>query len=121
MEVARGSKARGRPDCAPGAPDSGRRQRRAAALTSPLVLAASIVAFTAAFSAFRWLEATGERDFSATGVVAAMLTFALGAYSVLGEMRVAVAAAVVATLLLALKQPLHRGSAVSRGRRSERP
>jgi uncharacterized membrane protein (DUF4010 family) len=58
-------------------------------------------------STFRWLEAVDERDFSATGIVAAILTFLLGAYSVLGEMRVAVAAAVATTLLLALKQPLH--------------
>jgi uncharacterized membrane protein (DUF4010 family) len=79
-----------------------------ASLTSPIVLAASLVAFTAAFAVFRWLEAVDERDFSATGVVAAILTFLLGAYSVLGEMRVAVAAAVATTLLLALKQPLHR-------------
>jgi uncharacterized membrane protein (DUF4010 family) len=79
-----------------------------AALTSPIVLAASLVAFTAAFATFRWLEAVDERDFSATGIVAAILTFLLGAYSVLGEMRVAVAAAVATTLLLALKQPLHR-------------
>ena len=75
--------------------------------TSPVVLGAAFVAFTGAFAAFAWLEARAEKTFSVTGVVAAMLTFGLGAYAVLGELKVAIAAAVAATLLLALKQTLH--------------
>lgn len=75
--------------------------------TSPVVLGAAFVAFTGAFAAFSWLEARAEKTFSVTGVVAGMLTFGLGAYAVLGELQVAVAAAVAATLLLALRQTLH--------------
>jgi uncharacterized membrane protein (DUF4010 family) len=75
--------------------------------TTPIVLAAAFVAFTGAFTAFSWLEAKAEKTFSVTGVVAAMLTFGLGAYAVLGELKVAVGAAVATVLLLALKQPLH--------------
>jgi uncharacterized membrane protein (DUF4010 family) len=78
-----------------------------AAHTSPVVLGAAFVAFTGAFAAFAWLEARAEKTFSVTGVVAGMLTFGLGAYAVLGELEVAIAAAVAATLLLALKQTLH--------------
>ena len=75
--------------------------------TSPLILGAAFVAFTGAFGAFSWLEAREQKNFSVTGVVAGMLTFGLGAYGVLGELRVAVAAAVAATVLLALRQTLH--------------
>jgi uncharacterized membrane protein (DUF4010 family) len=78
-----------------------------ASLTSPAFLGLSFLAFTLGFSAFSWLEATSERNFSVTGVVAGMLTFALGAYAVLGDVRVAISAGVTVTLILALKQPLH--------------
>jgi uncharacterized membrane protein (DUF4010 family) len=78
-----------------------------AAHSSPVVLAAVFVAFTGAFAAFAWLEARADKSFSVTGVVAAMLTFGLGAYAVLGELEVAIAAAVAAVLLLALRQTLH--------------
>jgi uncharacterized membrane protein (DUF4010 family) len=75
--------------------------------TSPTVLGLVFIGYTGAFAAFSWLEARVENDFSVTGVVAAMLTFALGAYAVLGELKMAISAAVAATVLLALKQPLH--------------
>jgi uncharacterized membrane protein (DUF4010 family) len=75
--------------------------------SSPVVLAAVLVSFGAAFILFSWFETTSERDFSVTGVVAGLLTFALGAYSVLGNEQVAVAAAVAMAILLALKAPLH--------------
>ena len=75
--------------------------------SSPVVLAAVFVSFAAAFTLFSWFEATSERDFSVTGVVAGLLTFALGAYAVLGNEQVAVAAAVAMAILLALKAPLH--------------
>jgi uncharacterized membrane protein (DUF4010 family) len=77
------------------------------AVTHPLVLAAGLLAFTAAVGAFMLLEARAERNFSATGLVAAILTFALGAYAVIGEMAVTIAAAVAMTILLALRQQLH--------------
>ena len=78
-----------------------------AAATHPLVLAAGLLSFTAAFTLFAWLEASSEHNFSVTGVVAAILTFLLGAYAVLGQPLVAVAGSVAMALLLALKEPLH--------------
>lgn len=75
--------------------------------TQPAFLGLSFLGFALAFGAFAWLEAKSSRNFSVTGVVAALLTFALGAYAVLGDLQIAIAASVVVTLILALKQPLH--------------
>jgi uncharacterized membrane protein (DUF4010 family) len=77
------------------------------AASHPAVLAAGLVSFTAAFALFAWLEASSEHNFSVTGVVAAILTFVLGAYAVLGQPVVAVACSVAMAGLLALKEPLH--------------
>ncbi|WP_114945445.1 MgtC/SapB family protein [Microvirga calopogonii] len=79
-----------------------------AGYTSPAFLALSFLGFALAFSAFSWLEAKAEENFSVTGVVAGLLTFCLGAYAVLGNLEIATAAGVVVTLILALKQPLHQ-------------
>lgn len=78
-----------------------------AVVSSPLFLAAAFLAFSAAFTLFSWFEATAERNFSVTGVVAGILTFTLGSYAVLGNPTIAVASAVAMAALLALKQPLH--------------
>jgi uncharacterized membrane protein (DUF4010 family) len=64
--------------------------------------------YAIAFTAFHWLEARATKNLSVTSVIAGLLTFALGAYAVLGELPVAIAAAVALTLLLALREPLHR-------------
>ena len=78
-----------------------------AGATSQVFLGFAFFAFTLGFCAFAWLEARAEQNFSVTGVVAGMLAFALGAYAVVGEVRIAIAVAVAVTLILALKQPLH--------------
>jgi uncharacterized membrane protein (DUF4010 family) len=76
-------------------------------VSSPLVLAAGLLAFTGALVTFSFLEAAAEKNFSVTGIVAGILTFVLGAYATLGNETVAVAAAVAMTILLALREPLH--------------
>ena len=48
-----------------------------------------------------------DKTFSATTAIAAILTFALGAYALVGDLRVAAAAAVATAGLLALRQVLH--------------
>lgn len=58
-------------------------------------------------AAYRYREMLHEGSFGATTVVAAMIAFALGALAVLGDPKVAAAAAVAATMLLALKSALH--------------
>lgn len=75
--------------------------------SSPVVLGAGLLAYCAALLAFSYLEAAAEKNFSATSVVAGILTFALGAYATLGDETVAVGAAVAMAILLALREPLH--------------
>lgn len=79
-----------------------------ASLTAPVTLGLIGLAFATAFTVFHVLESRRDGSVSATGVVAGLLTFSLGAYAVLGRVDVAVAGAVAMTLLLALKEPLHR-------------
>ncbi len=76
-------------------------------VSSPLVLGAGMIAFTIALVAFSYLEASEEKNFSVTGVVAGLLTFTLGAYALLGNETVAVGAAVAMAILLALRDQLH--------------
>ena len=76
-------------------------------VSSPIVLAAGLLAFTGALAAFSYLEAKADNNFSVTGVVAGILTFVLGAYATLGNETVAVATAVTMAILLALREPLH--------------
>lgn len=79
-----------------------------ATATDAVVLGFLFIGYIAAFTAFHWLEAQINKDLGATSVVAGMLTFSLGAYALIGELRVAVACAVAMAALLALREPLHR-------------
>lgn len=76
-------------------------------LTSPAVLGLGMLGFALVFGAFHWRLAQESRNYSVTGAIAGLLTFALGAYAVLGVIQIAIAGAVALTILLALKQPLH--------------
>jgi uncharacterized membrane protein (DUF4010 family) len=72
-----------------------------------LVLGLSFVAYAAVITVFE-REANRALDgHSATTAIAALLTFVLGAYAVLGDMRVAAAAAVAATGILAAREEIH--------------
>lgn len=73
-----------------------------------LFLGLAFLAFSIAFTAFHLLESREEGRNSVTGVVAGLLVFLVGAYAVGGELRVAVAVGVAATVLLALRQTLHQ-------------
>jgi uncharacterized membrane protein (DUF4010 family) len=70
-------------------------------------LAAVALPLAAAFIVFTLREEAGEGGYSVTGVVAAILVFALGAYAVVGDWRLSAAAAVATTALLAFKPVLH--------------
>jgi uncharacterized membrane protein (DUF4010 family) len=59
---------------------------------------------------YGWFEARQARlrgSVSATGFITGLLTFAIGAYAVLGDVTVAVAAGVAATVVLAERQAMH--------------
>ncbi len=67
----------------------------------------AFVAFSAVFGAFSWLEARATGSLSATTLIAGLLTFLLGVLATLGDLTVAIAAAVSMTVLLALRTQLH--------------
>jgi len=72
-----------------------------------LVLGLGLAAFSAGLAVFCLEENRAQKDFSATTWVAALLTFALGAYALVGDMRAATALAVAGSMILALREPLH--------------
>ena len=72
-----------------------------------VLLAAGFVTTGATMGAFMWREGQQKNDLSATSLVAAMLTYVLGAYAILGDLQVAAGAGVAAVILLAHKQLLH--------------
>ena len=63
--------------------------------------------FAAVFAAFQWRETAVSASLSVTSTLAGLLTFLLGTLAVVGDMQVAVAVAIVATALLALREVLH--------------
>jgi uncharacterized membrane protein (DUF4010 family) len=74
---------------------------------SGIVLGLGLAAFSAGLAMFCLEENRAQKDFSATTWVAAILTFTLGAYALVGDMRAAAGLAVAASLILALREPLH--------------
>ncbi len=76
-------------------------------LAGALVLGLSFAAFAVAFTLMCREENRADGSYSATTAIAGMLTFALSAYAMIGDMRAAGAAAVAAVCILALRTPLH--------------
>jgi uncharacterized membrane protein (DUF4010 family) len=72
-----------------------------------IVLAACFAAYSGVITVFCREENRAEGTFSATTAIAGMLTFALGAYALVGDVRIAAAAAVATAGILALRQELH--------------
>jgi uncharacterized membrane protein (DUF4010 family) len=76
-------------------------------LAGDALLAASFVALTAGLAVFEWREASAAGSASATGLIAGLVTFALGAYAEMGSMAAAAAAGIGTTIVLAERQVLH--------------
>ena len=74
---------------------------------SGIAMGLGLAAFSSGLAVFFLEENRAQKDYSATTWVAAMLTFALGAYAMMGDMRAAAGLAVAASLILALREPLH--------------
>lgn len=72
-----------------------------------LLLGLCFLGHAAVVALYHWRETQAEGRFSVTTVVAAQVTFLLGALAVLGEPAVAGAAAVAMTALLAARESLH--------------
>jgi len=69
----------------------------------PVPLAAGFIMVAGALTLFRWRETQREGTYGATTLIAGFLTFALGAYSILGDKTTAAAAAVATAGLLSAK------------------
>jgi uncharacterized membrane protein (DUF4010 family) len=78
-----------------------------AAVGGGAVIGIGLAAFAAVITVFCREENRADKTYSATTAIAAILTFALGAYALLGDMRVAAAVAVAAAALLAMRESLH--------------
>ena len=72
-----------------------------------LLLAAGFVTTGLCVAAFMWRENERHKDFSATSLIAALLTLALGVMAVLGDMAATAGAGIAVALLLAMKAQLH--------------
>lgn len=70
-------------------------------------LAAGFVTIGVTVGTFMWREGQQKGDLSVTSLVAAMLTYVLGAFAVLGNLQVAAGAGVATVILLAHKEILH--------------
>lgn len=79
----------------------------AGSVAGGIVLGLGFASFAAVFALFTYEENKAEGIFSATTTIAGMLTFALGAYAIVGDIRAATAAAVAAAGILALREGLH--------------
>lgn len=69
--------------------------------------AALALAFAAALIIFKVRESELDKDISVTGTIAGLLVFALGAYAMHGDLRIAAAVGVTLVGLLAFKDALH--------------
>src|SRR5215470_2236363 len=76
-------------------------------LSGGVILGVVFAGHTIVFAVFSRDENQAVGGFSATSAIAGMLTFVLGAYAVLGDLRIAAGAAVAAVVLLALREELH--------------
>ncbi len=72
-----------------------------------IVIAVGVLAYTAVFAAFRFREVMDEDSYGVTTVVAAIATFAVGVYAMIGDPILAAAIGVVVTIILAVREPLH--------------
>ena len=72
-----------------------------------ILLAVGFATYAAVIAAFCYTENRADKTFSATTPIAAMLTFALGAYALIGSIWVATASGVAATAILAAREELH--------------
>jgi uncharacterized membrane protein (DUF4010 family) len=72
-----------------------------------IVLGVAFVSYAALVGVFCYAENRADKTFSATTPIAAVLTFSLGAYALIGNVWTAAAAAVAATAILAAREGLH--------------
>lgn len=72
-----------------------------------ILLGVAFCAYAAVFAVFHRDENRSAGNFSATTTIAALLTFMLGAYALIGDQRIAAASAVAVAGILVIREPLH--------------
>ena len=77
-------------------------------VSAGLVLGFGFAVFAGVITVFERDAERAAGSYSATTIIAALLTFVLGAYALVGDMRVAAAVAVGATGILAAREDIHR-------------
>jgi uncharacterized membrane protein (DUF4010 family) len=78
-----------------------------ALMPGAVTLGLCFAGFAIPFGIFEWRRTRAARGFSATGFVAGLMTFALGAYATRGSMMVAAAGGVIVAAILAERRLLH--------------
>ncbi|AHG44006.1 membrane protein [Rhizobium leguminosarum bv. trifolii CB782] len=76
-------------------------------ITGPILPTAIFAFFCITILSFSRMQAVQEKDYSATGAIAAITVFALGFGAVVADMTATAASAVAVTALLAAREPLH--------------
>jgi len=76
-------------------------------LPGSVTLGLCFAGFAVPFGIFEWRQARAADNFSATGFIAGLLTFALGAYAARGSMAAAAAGGVVVAAILAERRVMH--------------
>lgn len=76
-------------------------------LVGEVILGFAFLALAIVVIAAHWQISQIDKDRGITTIIAALLTFALGAVAALGEIHIAAATTVAATILLSLKPSLH--------------
>lgn len=79
----------------------------AQATGSTAVLLTGFVSFAVIFTLYKMRESAKDEDFSATGVIAGLGVFALGALAIVGDMQVAAGAGAALAAVLASREYLH--------------
>ena len=72
-----------------------------------ILLGISFLALTGILVAGYWRERKADKDLGITTLVAALITFALGALAIRGQIHIAITGAVITVTLLSLKPVLH--------------
>jgi uncharacterized membrane protein (DUF4010 family) len=80
---------------------------RVLGIASSILIGTSLIAYSAVVIVFTRDENRATGTFSATTTIAALLTFVLGMYALLGDVRVAAAAAVATAGILVIREGLH--------------
>ena len=76
-------------------------------IAGAILVSIMFVAFALLFAWYRMRENIDDKNFGFTTVVAAMITFVLGVYAVVGDQNIAAAAGVAVMVMLAAREQLH--------------